>query len=277
MANARKKNRKNKSLSARDFIESPPASPLANHFAGLASLRDSLIEQNRAKEALEAKNKAKANQANRASQATYANLANQSKSKNKAPNAPDNQYKEPTDESLFLRAMDGVQPLNQGKGRNLTQPKPASHWKTPGPEAEDQEVLDFLTDLVTGRAEFDLTYSDEHVEGQVKGLPASTMARLRQGQIPTQDHLDLHGMTLKEAEEAIRRFISRSLDLGRYCLLLIHGRGLRSPDGVSVIKRNLENLLLHRQVKQHILAFTTAKPIDGGLGASYILLRSYRG
>ncbi|MDR2946909.1 MAG: Smr/MutS family protein, partial [Candidatus Adiutrix sp.] len=60
---------------------------------------------------------------------------------------------------------------------------------------------------------------------------------------------------------------------GRGCVLLIHGRGLGSHDGVPVLKRYLETFLLRGTPRKYILAFTTARPLDGGLGASYILLR----
>jgi DNA-nicking Smr family endonuclease len=134
-------------------------------------------------------------------------------------------------------------------------------------------VLDYLTELVSGRAEFDLTYSDEYVEGRLKSLPSKVMNDLRGGKIPTQDYLDLHGLTLSQAEQAIVKFVLNSVGLRRRCLLLVHGRGHRSQDGIPILKHNLENLLLRYPIKKHILAFTTARPVDGGAGACYILLR----
>jgi DNA-nicking Smr family endonuclease len=263
MAKLKKHKKRSSDFQAADNNSNPAAvadqNPINRPFAGLASLRDSLLAQKRRDEA-----------------------KNQKRSKN-APVQPSNpatpevkiaKEPEPTDDLFFRMAMSDVQPLPQGKLRNQASPKPANQWKTPGQEVEDNEVVKVLTDLVSGNGEFDLRYTDEYVEGQAKGFPAAIMDRLRQGLIPTQAHLDLHGLTLNEAEEAIGQFIARSLDLGRNCVLLIHGRGHRSPGGVPVIKRNLENLLLHRGVKHHILAFTTAKPIDGGLGASYIFLRN---
>jgi DNA-nicking Smr family endonuclease len=138
---------------------------------------------------------------------------------------------------------------------------------------EDIEALRSLADLVSGRAEFDLTHTAEFVEGQTRGLPPTLMEQLRAGHIPFQDHLDLHGLTLIQSEAAVTRFILDSVAKGRRSVLLIHGRGLGSPDGVPVLKHNLESLLLHGPARKYILAFTTARPLDGGLGASYVLLR----
>ncbi len=180
----------------------------------------------------------------------------------------------PTDDTLFLREMADVVPLSgQDKRRHQDSPPPKA-WKTPELPNEDLEALKSLSDLISGKAEFDLTYSDEYVEGQTRGLPPRLMDELRAGRIPFQDHLDLHGLTLMRAEAAVTRFILDSVALKRSCVLLIHGRGLGSQDGVPVLKRNLETFLLRGLVRKYLLAFTTARPVDGGLGASYILLRS---
>jgi DNA-nicking Smr family endonuclease len=176
------------------------------------------------------------------------------------------------EQEIFMRAMEGVVPLPNNK-RFVPEPLPPDRWKLPSTESEDILVLRNLFDLVNGKSEFDFSATDELNEAQVKGLPLAIMEQLRQGLIPYQDHLDLHGLTLPEAEEAINKFITRNVYLGRSCLLLVHGRGHRSPDGIPIIKRNLESLLLKGPVKQYILAYTTAKPVDGGSGASYILLR----
>jgi DNA-nicking Smr family endonuclease len=134
-------------------------------------------------------------------------------------------------------------------------------------------VIQNLVDLVNGDAEFDFSSTDELMEGAAKNISPGALDLLRKGAIPVQDYLDVHGLSLPEAEEAIYSFINRSVYLGRNCVLLVHGRGHRSPDGVPIIKRNLENILLRGPLKKYILAFTTARPIDGGSGASYILLR----
>lgn len=179
----------------------------------------------------------------------------------------------PADESLFVMEMADVTPLAGQDKRVGKKSLPAKAWETPRLPNEDLEALRSLTDLISGKAEFDLTYSDEYVEGQTRGLPPSLMEQLRAGHIPYQDHLDLHGYTLIQAEAAVARFILDSVSLGRNCVLLIHGRGLGSQDGVPVLKRYMESFLLRGASRKYILAFTTARPVDGGLGASYILLR----
>ncbi len=203
------------------------------------------------------------------------NLASLKKEEKKAPEKPVPPPPPPpaADDDLFFMEMADVAPLDEPDKRFQPATPPPKAWKTPLLPNEDLEVLRNLSDLVSGKAEFDLTYTDEYVEGQTRGLPPRLMEQLRAGHIPYQDHLDLHGYTLAQAEAAVIRFILDSVALGRSCLLLIHGRGLGSVDGVPVLKRFLESFLMRGLARKYILAFTTARPVDGGPGASYILLR----
>ncbi|MEE9555920.1 MAG: Smr/MutS family protein [Candidatus Adiutricales bacterium] len=56
----------------------------------------------------------------------------------------------------------------------------------------------------------------------------------------------------------------------------MHGRGMNSKNQVSVLKERLRSILLRGPVRKKILAFTSARPHDGGAGASYVLLRVHR-
>lgn len=179
----------------------------------------------------------------------------------------------PPDDQLFFLEMGDVVPIMGKDKHHAKKTLPPKAWETPKLPDEDLEALKALTDLVSGRAEFDLRYTDEYVEGQTRGLPPTLMDHLRAGRIPYQNHLDLHGYTLLQAEAAVTRFVLDSVSLGRNCVLLIHGRGLGSQDGIPVLKRYLESFLLRGPARKYVLAFTTACPADGGLGASYILLR----
>jgi DNA-nicking Smr family endonuclease len=98
--------------------------------------------------------------------------------------------------------------------------------------------------------------------------------KLRRGLFSVQAHLDLHGLTVVEAEEAVREFITEAMTLRYRCVLLVHGRGLNSKDQIPVLKKRLEKILLRGPTRKKILAFTTARPHDGGGGASYVLLRA---
>jgi DNA-nicking Smr family endonuclease len=76
-------------------------------------------------------------------------------------------------------------------------------------------------------------------------------------------------MTVAPAKAALREFLLDAQRAGLRCLRIIHGKGLRSGHRGPVLK-NTANLLLQRT--DAVLAFTSARPVDGGTGAIYVLL-----
>jgi DNA-nicking Smr family endonuclease len=130
-----------------------------------------------------------------------------------------------------------------------------------------------LRDLVEGDAPLDITETEETLEGSVPGLDPRVLRQLRAGEFSIQDHLDLHQLTRQEARERVERFLHDSILHGKRCVLIIHGRGLGSKDHVPVLKNALRAWFQRSGVRKQILAFTTARPCDGGSGAVYVLLR----
>ena len=142
----------------------------------------------------------------------------------------------------------------------------------PAPD-DEREALIYLRNLVNGSLEMDITFSDEYIEGSVPGFSPKLMRRLKRGQIPVQDHIDLHGLTRQEAEKRVRDFLLQTHRLGLRCVLIVHGRGHNSPDSFPVLKERLPVWLNRGPARKIVLAFATARPYDGGTGAIYILLR----
>src|SRR5262245_5488989 len=177
------------------------------------------------------------------------------------------------DRDLFASAMTDVVPLPRGRDR-VDAPSPASGPARP--VSEEAEALAALSDLVTGAARFDVTDTREYVEGVGVGLDPRVIRRLRRGDFAWQGHLDLHGLTAAEAREVVDRFIVESFRAGRRCVLIVHGRGLNSKDQTPVLKERLKSWLAHGRIAKVVLAFSTARPCDGGAGALYVLLRRER-
>jgi DNA-nicking Smr family endonuclease len=185
-----------------------------------------------------------------------------------APGPPANEA------TLFLDAVAGVKPLDARERERVAQPAPAF----PNREVThpDAEALAELYDLVAGTAPFDITDSDEYVEGAMVGLDPRLLRRLRRGEFAYQAHLDLHGMTSNEARGEVEAFLGRVHQDGKRCVLIIHGRGRNSKDQVPVLKSKLTTWLARGQSARRILAFTSARACDGGVGAVYVLLRRQR-
>jgi DNA-nicking Smr family endonuclease len=105
------------------------------------------------------------------------------------------------------------------------------------------------------------------------GVQKRRFQELRRGQLPVHATLDLHGMTVKSARQQLQRFIRDSLAIGRRTVLIVHGKGRGSPDQQPILKRRVNSWL--RQL-DCVLAFVSARPVDGGVGAVYVLLRHPR-
>src|SRR5262245_11316334 len=192
----------------------------------------------------------------------------------RAPVAPPRPAAPDEEEGLFSRAMEGVAPLPGAARGRIDGPAPAANPRTP--VSEEAEALAALSDLVTGAARFDISDTREYVEGAVVGLDPRLLRRLRRGDFAWQGHLDLHGLTAAEAREVVDRFIVESFRAGRRCVLIVHGRGLNSKDQTPVLKERLKSWLAHGRIAKVVLAFSTARPCDGGAGAIYVLLRRER-
>jgi DNA-nicking Smr family endonuclease len=180
---------------------------------------------------------------------------------------------EPDDESVLRQAYADVRPLRRS-GRRVPVEPTAS--RAPTTSSEEAEVLAQLYDLVSGQGAFDLTETEEYVEGARVGLDPRLVTRLRRGEFAVQRHIDLHGMVQPAAKEALTAFILDSVSKGARSVLVVHGRGRGSPGGRPILKHAAVQWLSRGVIGGHVLAFTTARPRDGGAGAMYVLLRIER-
>jgi DNA-nicking Smr family endonuclease len=177
-------------------------------------------------------------------------------------------------DAAFAAAMADVRRLTPAA--RIDAPAPASRR----PRAvvdEDAETLAVLSDLVAGNGDFDISDSTEYVEGAVVGLDPRILRRLRRGEFAYQAMIDLHGMSAAAARVAVERFVLGAIGEGHREVLIVHGRGRNSKDNVPILKERLKSWLARGKMGRGILAFTSARPADGGTGALYVLLRRRRG
>jgi len=108
------------------------------------------------------------------------------------------------------------------------------------------------------------------VEFAAPGVDRREIRKLKRGEHVAADRRDLHGMTAAAACASVKQFLDSSRHNRHRCVCIVHGRGLRSPGGVAVLKARVrEYLRSHRAV----LAYADAPRSDGGAGAVYVLLR----
>jgi DNA-nicking Smr family endonuclease len=179
------------------------------------------------------------------------------------------EYGAAADASAFRAAVRDVKPLVQlPLPQGLAAPKPRrARLRKAALEAADN--IDELMPLVAA-ASTDESGSSP-LSFQRAGVRTQVMRRLRRGLIPTEDELDLHGLNQAQARDRLADFIVRSRDAGRRCVRIIHGKGYRSGTRGPVLKTAVD-LWLRRHID--VMAFTSARAIDGGTGAVYVLLRA---
>ena len=171
----------------------------------------------------------------------------------------------------FRAAVRDVTPLAQTPlAAGLAKPKPRARLRKGA--AREIENLDEAMPLVA-----DAAAAAEGITGEAAlsflraGVRIQTLRKLRRGLYPIDDELDLHGLTQSAARNLLAEFIVRSRDGGCRCVRIIHGKGYRSGARGPVLKAAV-NLWLRRHMD--VMAFVSARTIDGGAGAVYVLLRA---
>ena len=180
----------------------------------------------------------------------------------------------PVDSELFEEAMADVERLPVDHEQTRHVPEPC--FRPPAMVSQrEREALRELDQLVSGEAPFNLPDSDEYMEGSVPGLDRRTLRRLHRGEFTLEAELDLHGQTAAAARVAVERFVQDAHGRGLRCIRIVHGRGRNSPGRIPVLKQSLPRWLARGPARHIVLGFTTASPRDGGVGATYVLLRKH--
>ena len=167
---------------------------------------------------------------------------------------------------LFREAVRDVKPLGQratGHARERARsPRAAARFA----RADRLAVLEeSLRDEVTDPT---LAGGEELVFHRA-GVQPSVLRKLRRGDYRVQGEIDLHGLNLREAKAALREFLAVALMRQWRCVRIVHGKGLRSGHRGPVLKGMVGTVL--RKLGP-VLAYVSARPVDGGTGAVYVLL-----
>jgi DNA-nicking Smr family endonuclease len=166
--------------------------------------------------------------------------------------------------ALFREATRGVKPLAHAVRVTGAAPKPR-----PRARFARAERLLVREEILNGCAEEpELTAADPTLFAR-PGVTESTLRKLRRGQYRVQGELDLHGLSAEAATTQLREFLVAALQRNASCVRIVHGKGLRSGPRGPVLRQLVNNAL--RRTRQ-VLAFASARQVDGGTGAVYVLL-----
>lgn len=213
-----------------------------------------------------------------------------SKSAAPSPTAPSKPWRPATteateatdgDDALALyRMMNGVTPL-AGKAKTrlprsqatvLPSELESRRARAEAPlRAEEEAVHAHLRALVEG-GRFEVQDDGRRVEGHRQGITPDVVRKLRRGLFPIDARLDLHGETAANAPKVLELFLKAQRARGERCVLVVHGKGEHSPQGIGILRGEMSAWLSQGNASVNVAAFTTAGDHDGGEGAVYVLL-----
>ncbi len=168
------------------------------------------------------------------------------------------------DRQLFAAAV--------GPIRTLRTQRAEPHRERPPPEPtqallDEARVADELMSSLIDPASIEV---GEEISYLKNGVAPRVLRDLKRGRFSIRDEIDLHQMTAAVAREAMKEFLEYNRRADRLCLKIIHGKGLRSRAAGPVLKRMVDSALRKRG---DVIAFASAKPVEGGTGATLVLLK----
>src|SRR5690348_5639224 len=169
---------------------------------------------------------------------------------------------------LFREAIGDTRPLAPKPESAATRTPPAPHpvMFERDEAAVRDELLESAIDPAAHEIGEELLYLRE-------GHSPQLLKRLRRGHFSVGDEIDLHQMDERAARATLDGFLADARRRGITCVRIVHGKGLRSGSAGPVLKRMTDRVLRRRD---DVLAFASARPAQGGTGATVVLLRRVR-
>ena len=170
------------------------------------------------------------------------------------------------DRALFRKAMQGVRRLRSEPRQAGVRPR-----RKPRAQFARAERLAVLHEsLATAASPLDpVEESGDALLFRRPEVNESLFRKLRRGQYRVDAEIDLHGLTAVSVEPALRSFLSEALHHRARVVRVIHGKGLRSGHRGPVLKLVASSFLCRVRA---VLAFASAREVDGGSGAILVLL-----
>ena len=165
------------------------------------------------------------------------------------------------DAELFRQTVGGITPLPPS-GRVLPAPPPRRVPPRNAPTAAPA-IADHLSDH--GAGDTSLT------EFARSGISRMTLRKLRRGNWPVQDSLDLHGLSSETARQLLLQFLHEAIAGDLRCVCVIHGKGDRADGREGILKSRTRHWLTQCA---EVLAFCEPPARGGGGGAVWVLLKS---
>ncbi len=178
----------------------------------------------------------------------------------------DHEPKRPSDKKeseLFRRATRDVKPLRHDK----------HHFPAPKKKPIPQKIFEPIPVRAVWEdheADPDWSSADDSIYFAKSGIQHKIIRRLKRGNIPIEEMIDLHQQTVDEVMVSVTQFINDCTTQRKRWVCIVHGKGHFSVDQKPVLKNFLNQWLRKNPA---VLAFHSAQPQHGGTGALYVLLK----
>jgi len=167
------------------------------------------------------------------------------------------------DAEVFREAMRDVKPIKARPRATIPGRKPPAKARF---TAADRAMV--LVESLQGPLG-EITDTGDEISFRRMGVQDGVMRKLKRGEYRVEEVCDLHGLRVDEAKSALREFLADALAHNLRCVRIIHGKGMNSGPRGPVIKTAV-NMILRKTAP--VLAFTSARRVDGGTGAINVLL-----
>lgn len=158
------------------------------------------------------------------------------------------------DKSLFLDAMEDVQPLKRATD---------VHWHPTRNQRAPQRIDTLQLDNFLTTGFLDIIPLSQPLEFRREGLQHGVLDKLRSGKYPQQASLNLLRQPVEECRKMMFSFIQQAMADGLRNVLIIHGKGRDDKSHANIVRSYVARWLTEFDDVQ---AYCTALPIMAAAG-----------
>lgn len=148
------------------------------------------------------------------------------------------------DKSLFLDAMEDVQPLKRATD---------VHWHPTRNQRAPQRIDTLQLDNFLTTGFLDIIPRSQPLEFRREGLQHGVLDKLRSGKYPQQASLNLLRQPVEECRKMVFIFIQQALADGLRNVLIIHGKGRDDKSHANIVRSYVARWLTEFDDVQHIV------------------------
>lgn len=200
----------------------------------------------------------------------------------------------PEERELWSRVTASTRPMPRKSGAQPAPPAAEAGPKRPATRSDTPDAAGAAVEMppdfrIGARAAAKGWSADpapaliDHLAAQPVRMDRRLHRQMTRGKLRPEARIDLHGMTVPEAQAELTRFVLNAHAAGRRMVLVITGKGkLRDeggpiPQRLGILRHHLPMWLHRPPLASVVLQVSTAHARHGGAGAFYVYLRRRQG